>query len=671
MSDFFVPGVSDTYKTDQLIKELMKQQRVPVVRMEDEVATYRSQKAAWQSLNRNFATLQEGSRNLYGSQNPFQNKVAESSDPRQFSATAQRTALETQANVRVKQLAAADRFISRPQSPDFRAPEGTYRFRVGEREVRFRFPGGTLRELAEAVNRRSEGLLKATIVQDTPSTQVFVLEALKTGSRNPLNLYDDALAFGEKAGLVERTRSASRQVGLDPQAVRPWDKPLGSGSFSIAGGTLTLPPGGELTIPLDPPLSVTGPRVLEVEIRTGLIPEQAPPEAPAPPGPAIPAAGGIDFQGIRVQNDPSRIVMPVLPTPERPRRVDDLQVLFLEREGVLQPLPPIADSDAFQAVQYAEQGEGVSALKLRNANTNRTVELRNLRLVDTSVRGDFRPARALSSARDAVVEMDGVEVTRETNAVTDLLPGVTLNLLAESDRGATLSVTRDKESIKNALIEMVGAYNRLTTRIDILTRRDDSVIEDALFLSEDERKKAKEELGLFMGDLSLMQVKANLQRIMMNPYPTDGERELALLDQIGISTHASGQGGGTLSKTRLRGYLEIDEAKLDQALAGHPEWVKQMFGFDQDGDLVVDAGVAYTLDRYLKAFIDTGGAIPSRISGLDGMIARKSRDITEYNKKLELVEAQLRDKYGRMEGALDQMRKSSQSLDSLNGSRNQ
>ncbi len=665
MSDFFIPGVSDTYKTDQIIQELMKAQRTPVVRMQNEVETYRSQKAAWQSLNRGFSTLQESARSLYGFQNPFQNKIAQSSDPGQLSATAQRTALETTASIRVKQLAAADRFTSRSLDRDFRAPEGTYRFRIGDRQISFRFPGGTLKELAEAINRRSEGLLKASVVPDTPATQVFVLESLKTGSRNPLSLHDGAIAFGEKAGLVERTRADSRRINLEPGAIRPWGKPLEKDSFSIAEGTLTLPPGGELSIPFDPPLAVTGPWALELQLRTELLAEKPEPEPAPPPGPQIPAAGGIDFQGIRVQNDPSRVVLPDWQPPQKPKRVDDLQVLFLEKQGTIQPLPPIADSDSFQTARFSDQGEGITALKLRNGSTHRVVELRDIRLVESSARGDYRPSRPLSTARDALVEMDGIEVTRDSNTISDLLPGVTLDLLAASDRPATLTVSRDRQSIKEALIEMVGQYNRLITQIDILTRRDESVIEDAAFLAEEERKKARADLGLFMGDLSLMQVKANLQRVMMNPYPTEGERELALLAQIGISTHASAE-GGTLNKTRLRGYLEIDEAQLDKALSAHPDWVRQLFGFDQDGDLLVDAGVAFTLDRYLKSFIDTGGAIPSRISSLDGMIARKNRDITEYTKKLERVEAELRDKYTRMEGALDNMKKNSQTIENLN-----
>jgi flagellar hook-associated protein 2 len=669
MSDLFIPGVSDTYKTDQIIQELMKAERTPVVRMENEVQTYRSQKSAWQSLSRNFSSLRENARTLFGFQNPFQNRIARSSDPAQLTATAQRAAAETEAKIRVRQLAGADRFMSRSLDRGFQAQAGTYRFRVGEREVSLRFPGGSLRDLAELINRRAEGLLKASVVNDTPGTQVIVVESLKTGSRNPLTFHDEALAFGERAGLLIRTETGSRDIGLDPLAVRPWEKPLQKEQFSVRENTLSLKPGGELTIPLEPPLSISGPLVLAMDLRTELLPAETPDTAP-PPGPVIPTVGGVEYEGVRVQSDASKVVLPPWQPPQPPDRVDDMQVLFLEKGGAVQPLPAIADSGDFQTLRFPELGDGITALKVRNANTHRVVHLANIRVLDTMARGDFRPVRPLATARDSIVEMDGVEVTRDSNTLSDLIPSVSLTLLAESDRPATLSVGRDLESIKNSLIELVGSYNRLVTEIDVLTRRDDAVIEDAMFFSEEEKKKARSELGLFMGDLSLMQVKSNLQRIMMNPYPTDGDQELSLLAQIGISTHAAGA-GGALNKTRLRGYLEIDEERLDQGLAAHPEWVRQMFGHDQDGDLVADAGVAFTLERYLRPYVDTGGAIPTRISNLDGMIARKNKDIEEYNRKLEKIEVELKQKYGKMAGALDAMKQNSQALDNWNSSNRQ
>jgi len=154
---------------------------------------------------------------------------------------------------------------------------------------------------------------------------------------------------------------------------------------------------------------------------------------------------------------------------------------------------------------------------------------------------------------------------------------------------------------------------------------------------------------------------------MMNPYPTSGEGELSLLAHIGIATNATAPGRqSSLSKTRLRGYLEIEEAKLDSAISGHPNWVKELFGSDRDNDLIIDNGVAFRLDQYLKPYVDTGGIISSRTSTLDSKISRKNRDIAVYNRHLEDYEAELKRKYGKMEAALDALEKSSKALDNIN-----
>jgi flagellar capping protein FliD len=83
--------------------------------------------------------------------------------------------------------------------------------------------------------------------------------------------------------------------------------------------------------------------------------------------------------------------------------------------------------------------------------------------------------------------------------------------------------------------------------VDILTRKDESVIRDAQFLSDQEREQAAKDLGLFTANTTLMQLKSRLQRIMMDPYPTDGGRELSLLAQMGVTTSAGTFQGGAVN----------------------------------------------------------------------------------------------------------------------------
>ena len=222
------------------------------------------------------------------------------------------------------------------------------------------------------------------------------------------------------------------------------------------------------------------------------------------------------------------------------------------------------------------------------------------------------------------------------------------------------------ENIVEQIVTLVGSYNRVITDIDVLTRRDPAIIESAGYLTDEEKKKATDSLGLLFGDLALQQLKSSMQNTMMNPYPTSKGRDLTLLAQIGISTDTRAPGSGGIDKTRLRGYLEVDEAKLTAAIESFPDAVKDLFGTDTDGDLVVNAGAAFALDTLLRPYVTTGGILPLRVTTLDRAITDKNRQITAYNKHLDDYLAQLKRKYGQMEGALGTLEKNSQTIQNFN-----
>lgn len=667
MSDFSIPGVTSKYKTSEIIDKLMEVERIRLTRMEDEVDTFKKQKSVWLSLNRKISTFRDNSRELYSFQNPFSSKIAESSVTGILTANATRTALEEKKKIIVKQIALADRFLSRPLDKDFRAEKGIYRFKVGDKEVKFNFSGGSLNELAALINKRGADLIRASVVADSDRSRVMAIEGLKTGLKNPLSLHDQALEFGITAGFIRKSGQAEQSITLDRYTITPWLLPLDETMYTLQEGSLTLKPGTEMKIPVKLTGPVTEGMVLEVEIKTEIIPEEeAGPTAP-PSGPLIPTAGNIEYQGITIQNDPSQVVLPPWEKPEIPVKIDDLQVLFLQGGSQTVALPEIKDSEEFRHFQFQLQQSEIDTINLRNRNTHRLITLQNIRVRDTQVRGEYTPVKPLSTVSDALLFMDGIEITRDSNNINDLIPGVELSLHKEGAEEVSLTIERDRELIKEAIIELVGNYNQLLTHMDILTRRDESVIEDALFLNEDEKEWAEKNLGLFRGNQSLRQLKTRLQNIMMNPYPTSGESELSLLAHIGIATNATAPGRqSSLSKTRLRGYLQIEESKLDSVISGHSDWVKELFGSDGDKDLIIDNGVAFTLDQYLKPYVDTGGIISSRLNGLDNKISRKNRDIAGYNRHLEDYEAELKRKYGKMEAALNTLEQSSRALDNLN-----
>jgi flagellar hook-associated protein 2 len=669
MSDLTIPGVKSNIDTEKMIQALMDAERVPLKRMESEVEEYKSSRRTWQDLNTVISRVKDSANKLWSYNNPFEDKLAVSSDNTVLTAVATRKAIEAKQEITVKQVATSDRFLSASLSTDFKVDAGTYRFRIGKEEISFSFPGGTVSEFVEMINKKGRNLLKASVVKDTKSTQVIVIESLKTGKNNQLIFLDKAIDFGLKSGMLKKTTTSSLNVTLNNESIKQLETPLAPDTYSLQDDSLSVNPTTSLQIPIRPPFTLNEHMVLEYEVKTKEISAEEIQETAPVTGPVIPDAGYIEHKGIRIYNEKSKVIPPEAEQPPQPpARVDDMNVLFFRSQGQTIALPKITDSQDYIKVQVpiGKMAKNIESLIVKNNNTNRSIQLRNISIVDPTARGDYVAANPISQAGDAVVELNGVEIVRDTNEIDDLIPEVTITLLNKSDKPVQLSIERDFDVIKEDIVAFIGNYNQLITEIDILTRNKESVITDATYLTEEEKKNALAKLGTLQGDVTLMNLKTSLQRIMMNPYKTEGDRQMVLLAQMGISTNAGTGTTGTLDKTLLRGYLQIDEGKLTQALKAHPEWAKELFGNDTDGDLVVDTGVAFTVDSYLKPYINTGGIIDTRVATLNSQLARKQTEIKNYNEHLEDYEAKLRRKYGMMEGMLDALEKNSQSLKNLN-----
>lgn len=169
---------------------------------------------------------------------------------------------------------------------------------------------------------------------------------------------------------------------------------------------------------------------------------------------------------------------------------------------------------------------------------------------------------------------------------------------------------------------------------------------------------------MFQGDYTFTQMKNRLQQIAMASYPTSMGRELNLLAQIGISTNSAGF-GGSIDRTKLRGYLEINENKLDEALKDRIPAIKELFGKDTNDDLIVDSGVAYAMDSYINLYTKVGGVIASRLTSIDSRVSRLDNDILAMQMDLDRKEQDLKIKYGKMEGALQNLQESSKTIDNF------
>ena len=113
---------------------------------------------------------------------------------------------------------------------------------------------------------------------------------------------------------------------------------------------------------------------------------------------------------------------------------------------------------------------------------------------------------------------------------------------------------------------------------------------------------------------------------------------------------------------QLRGYLEINEKQLDKALENDLDQIKNIFGYDSDGDLIVDTGIAYQLDRQLGSWVQSGGIIANKNATLKTRIKSSETKIATLERQIDNKEAQLRSKYGQMEGTLNSLNAQSNTI---------
>ena len=663
MSDIYIPGLRSRFNTEQVVEDLMRLERLPRDRAAENLEKLRAEKIYWQDLGRRITSLRDNARALYSFQNPFNDRIVRSSDDYVLSGTANRESLEQERSFTVKQTAQADRFLSSPLEENTQVEAGTYTFTVGRDEISFDFRGGNLRDFADMLSRRGGDKIQASLITIRSGTRSLLIESKQTGEENRLGFTGISERFAQQIGMIEPAHDMRRDIGNGISRVNAGE----TQSFAIEGGISSATPG--LIIRFDTSTSV---RPSEPWL----------PPAP-PPGPDIPSSGYLAYGNIVIENESTTVTLPEWNAPEQPERTDDLRLIALKfSDGTSAFLPPISDTQDFRSQTYRLDeyagNKTIVSIEVINKNTHRDVNIQNIEIFDPSAASGVRPLNPVSTARDAIISMEGIEVQRPTNTIDDLIPGVTLTVKSASANPVRLTIEPDREGVKDAIIGLVGSYNRLMAEINVLTRGDvensdfsvsrlSNVLDDLTYLTREEQEEYRQRLGAFRGDSALNTLRANLQRAITTPYLTSAERDLTLLSQIGIGTDLRRTGATTgYDSSRLMGYLEIDEKVLDAAIANNLPAMKELFGNDTTGDLIADTGVAFTLETMSRPYVEIGGIISLKTGGVDTRIVSEQRRIDTMDRQLTNREAELRAQYAQMDNAYSRMERMSGTLDNFN-----
>ncbi|MBL8640765.1 MAG: flagellar filament capping protein FliD [Alphaproteobacteria bacterium] len=223
-------------------------------------------------------------------------------------------------------------------------------------------------------------------------------------------------------------------------------------------------------------------------------------------------------------------------------------------------------TDLAAAINTGTQTSGVKAtiakvsatqyeLVLTGSDINKEIEItgisgdnvmRNIGVTDAG--GAF--VTELQVAQPAVVNLDGISYSRDTNSITDLIPGATINVKnADPGTKINLSIENDNSAVKSGIQDFMEAYNNLRDFI-----KSQQVVSDGGVVSES---------AVLFGDSILSNLSGSLQSIIGGSYGAGGSN-LATLRGVGITLDQNNK-------------LVMDETIFDTATIDKFEQVRDIF----------------------------------------------------------------------------------------------
>lgn len=221
-------------------------------------------------------------------------------------------------------------------------------------------------------------------------------------------------------------------------------------------------------------------------------------------------------------------------------------------------------------------------------------------------------------AANAVFTVNGIQITKSSNTVTDAIQGVTLNLSKES-ASTTLKVERDTGAVSTAASEFVDAYNAMTSKLKSLSAYG----------------SASSAAPSLAGDGTVRLMQDQLRDIYLTP-ATGGT--LSTLSQVGISTQADGT-------------LKLDSSTLDSAMALDFADVSNLFSSA--------SGYATRMDDWTATVVGYGGLIDTHTDGLNTSIDGYQAQIDKLEARMTVLQKQFTTTYSNLNLLLSSMNSTS------------
>lgn len=671
-SGSIVPGLSNKYNSQATIEKIMNKKREKVDKMNDEKKKIDETRQSIGEVSQKVLSLDKSAKRLYGTGSSFENKIGESSSS-QIATKIEKTADRGEYSINVIEKASSHKIASIPLNKNFKIDSGNYQISSAGKTVNIRFSGGNIEKFHKEILDQAKDVVKSSIISNTSKTRVLVLESKAVGGNSEIVFSNDnSKDLFKKMGFFSESFSVDKSYFLNADNENPFviEKDQ-SCALDLSGEE--LPKNTSVYIDLD--LSISPNIDLAENIDNDNIEQKNSSDAFSEVGKS--SVMGVELPGDKfILNLPEKKLEET--TSESINENDVIaeinnnytkQSLYSIELETTEGRVPVEDFNlsemnetfSFRLDEKLPKNSKLLGISFKNIDSETKLNVGKIRLYTENQEGSENKivfANELEKPQDAVLELDGLRVTRKSNVIDDLLKGVSLTILDKTDGDVSLNVDFDYSKMVGDITEFLAEYNQL---IDMINTRT-SFVGSSETLSDEDKENKK---GSLSSESELRNLSLKLRTIIMNSYPTKYGAEFSMLSQIGISTNETGGGN------KFKGLLEFDEDKfIDkfiEVMEKYPDGVKELFAKDTNQDFIPDTGIAVEINNLLKGYMQKNtGFFDMRDDRLKRMKENKQKEIDKYEEKLVDEERKLREQFLKMEQAGQELEDSRKKFDNLN-----
>lgn len=369
----------------------------------------------------------------------------------------------------------------------------------------------------------------------------------------------------------------------------------------------------------------------------------------------------------------------------------------------------VNDGTANRLVITSKETGEVNGLKITVAdddgNATDNNGLSKLAYDPLATAGSGKNMSQLQAPLNALLNIDGIDVVKASNTVSDAIEGVTINLLTTSNSQAVnLGVASDQAKIKESVTAFVDAYNKVMDTLKTLTKFDEAGKSSGKLLGDATARSITSQLKTVIGKTvdtggtitSLTDIGVGFQRDgklaldstkLTNAITNNFDDIAALFSTSARTSDPQVSYLGSTSKTQTGTYpITVSQIGSDitnmvgtiNGVAGNG-FNQELIGATGDaseglrvkvlgnttgarGTITFVKGYAAQLDDILDGLLDEEGLLAARTDGITESVKRLEKQTDAFNIKLELIEKRYRDQYTRLDTLLSSLQNTSSYL---------